>query len=270
MSNIQERVNSLRPNVVSFRFGKDGGAIIDAVFKKGWKIPVVKGIEASLAEEKNNYYMIYAKENGIGIDELFDFVQYVRELNRERELKHLLYNKKLIELKDLFKTNDLATLETLQYITNLPKIEEEVSSYDETSDEETLDLDASTSTPAPVTPEPIKPEPIVPEEPQRVVQTIPADEPRDATMAENSVMVSEKEIAEITKLNESRPATTGGPRNRPNPNGQVHSTEKVNGAGVELPPKKKPKVEVQEFKVPTSGSCNCGPEDACPACIDGK
>ena len=262
MSNIQERVNSLRPNVISFRFGNDGMAIIDAVFKKGWKIPDVKGIQASLAEKENNYYMIYAKEEGIGIDELFDFVQYVRELNQERELKHVLYQKKLVELKDLFKTNDLATLETLQYITNIPKIEEETSSYDEDTDDEELDLDAQTSTPQP---KPITPEPAKPKQP--VVQTIPADEPPEATMAENSVMVSEEKIKEITEINSKRPATK---QNRGPVNGVTHSTEKVNGAGVELPPKKKPRVEVKEFKVPTSGQCNCGPDDACPACIDTK
>jgi hypothetical protein len=272
MSNIQERINTLRPNVVSFRFGKDGMAIIDAVFKKGWKIPAVQGIEASIADEKSNYYMIYAKAEGVGIDELFDFVQYVRELNRERELKHILYQKKLVELKDLFKTNDLATLETLQYITNIPKIEEEKSSYDEETDEEQLDLDADTSTPTakpePIaTPQPITPEPVVEQAPQRVVQTIPAEEPRDATMADNSVIVSEEKIKEISELNSKRPSTN---ERRGPVNNVTHSTAKVNGAGVELPPKKKPRVEVQEFKVPATGQCNCGPDDACPACIDGK
>ena len=241
MSNIQERINALRPNVVSFRFGKDGMAIIDAVFKKGWKIPAVKGIEASIADEKSNYYMVYAKEEGVGIDELFDFVQYVRELNQERELKHVLYQRKLVELKELFKTTDLVTLETLQYITNIPKIEEETSSYDEENDGE--------------------------EAPQRVVQTVPADEPRDATMADNGVMVSEAKIKEITEINSKRPATN---ERRGPVNNVIHSTAKVNGAGVELPTKKKPRVEVQEFKVPATGTCSCGPEDACPSCIDIK
>ena len=277
MSNIQERINALRPNVVSFRFGKDGMAIIDAVFKKGWKIPAVKGIEASIADEKSNYYMVYAKEEGVGIDELFDFVQYVRELNQERELKHVLYQRKLVELKELFKTTDLVTLETLQYITNIPKIEEETSSYDEENDGEELDLDSEPSSPV-LTPDPItapwsastKPitqEPVVEQAPQRVVQTVPADEPRDATMADNGVMVSEAKIKEITEINSKRPATN---ERRGPVNNVIHSTAKVNGAGVELPTKKKPRVEVQEFKVPATGTCSCGPEDACPSCIDIK
>ena len=255
MSNIQERINSLRPNVISFRFGSNGMPIIDAVFKKGWKIPQIQGIEASLAEEKNNYYMIFAKENHIGIDELLDFVQYVKEYNRERELKHVLYQTKLAELKDLFKNESLTTLETLQFITNIPKIEEDESSYDETDDEE-LDLDSEAPAVKATAAKPAQKPAQKPAAPQ--VQMIPADEPPEATMAENEVIIPAEKIAEISERNNSAPV--------------IHQTEKVAGNSINLPPKpnKKPRVEVQEFKVQATGECNCGPEDACPICIDSK
>jgi len=46
-----------------------------------------------------------------------------------------------------------------------------------------------------------------------------------------------------------------------------------NFGGVELPPKKGEKIKVETHELPsdmTEGECDCGPDQACPKCIDRK
>jgi len=273
MATIQERINSLRPYVVGFRFDEKGDAILDCVLKKSWKLPPSELVQSKLEDGASNYYTMFAKPNSkIGLDELFDYVEYVKDFNKEKELKLILYTQKNAELKELFRNNDLKTLNTLifQINTDFEELAEETFDSPES---EILDLDG----PAPVKqvkepvqqPKQIKQSIVEQQVPQPVKQNefiikpVPVQEPKDADFAENEVMVHKDAIDKIMEINSKVDERNIEQRLR------THQTTKVSG-GVELPPKR-PKVELEQFEVVTNGkSCNCGPNDACPLCINDK
>ena len=57
MKKLQQRVDSLKPYVISFRF-QDGASIVDAVFKDGWHVPQSEVILSQKGEAEDlNYHM---------------------------------------------------------------------------------------------------------------------------------------------------------------------------------------------------------------------
>lgn len=270
MATIQERINSLRPYVVGFRFDEKGNAVLDCVLKKTWKLPPSELVQSKLEDGASNYYTMFAKPNSkIGLDELFDYVEYVKDFNKEKELKQVLYTKKVMELKELFRNNDLKTLNTLIFQMNNDFEEISEETFD-SPESETLDLDEPTPTqqvkevihqPKQPVIEQQAPQPVKKNE--FIIKPVPVQEPRDAEFAENDVIVPKDTINKITEINSKVDERNIEQRLK------THQTNKVSG-GVELPPKK-PKVELEVFEVASNGNgCNCGPNDACPLCINDK
>lgn len=273
MATIQERINSLRPYVVGFRFDEKGNAILDCVLKKTWKLPPSELVQSKLEDGASNYYTMFAKPNSkIGLDELFDYVEYVKDFNKEKELKLVLYTKKVSELKELFRNNDLKTLNTLTFQMNTDFEELEEETFD-SPESEILDLDEVI--PVQQVKEPIQQpkqnkQPIIEQQaPQPVkknefvIKPVPIQEPKEADFAENEVIVHKDTINKIMEINSKVDEHNIEQRLK------THQTNKVVG-GVELPPKK-PKVELEVFEVTHNGKgCNCGPNDACPICINDK
>jgi hypothetical protein len=60
--------------------------------------------------------MLHSKVEGIGLDELLNYVDKTIKLNVEREKKHDLLKEKVNELKEVFKKNSLEKLKRLKFI----------------------------------------------------------------------------------------------------------------------------------------------------------
>ena len=115
MGNINNRVKELSPHVLSIRF-TDGLTVIDCAFKSGWAIPKSDIVGHETTPDKPNYYMLYPLNEKVGIDEMLDYVAYIKKVNIERELKIELLQVKINELKNIFSKNSLQKCKTVQFI----------------------------------------------------------------------------------------------------------------------------------------------------------
>jgi hypothetical protein len=98
MSELQNRLKLLQPHLVQLRF-PEGTPVVDMVFTKGWHVPTSEVIQSTKGDsEEVNYHMFYSVEDGIGLDEILDYIEKVIGLNIEREKKHALLKVKAKEL----------------------------------------------------------------------------------------------------------------------------------------------------------------------------
>lgn len=142
---IQSKLNSLKPYVQAMRFVEDY-PIIDAIFKKEWKVPsgsTIKVVEDVKAENpKFVSYNFFSENKAVGFDELLEYVSEVINLNIEREKKQELFKIKNQELKNLFlsKENSYNDLLNLDFIIKSKKEEsdENLDFNDEDLEEEKL------------------------------------------------------------------------------------------------------------------------------------
>ena len=102
---IQKRIDSLQPYVIQIRI-VNGSTVVDTVFKDGWKVPTSKVITTVKGDDPQaNYFMIYTEVEDLGLDDIFDYIEKVIEINIEREKKYELLKVKTEELKEVFKKN---------------------------------------------------------------------------------------------------------------------------------------------------------------------
>jgi hypothetical protein len=239
MANIQKILDSLKPYVIGFRY-VDGTPLVDAVFKEGWTVPEDKLVKRVKGNEEMNYYMVYSDVDGVGVDELFEYVERVIKLNQEREKKHDLLRKKVNELKELFQKHSLVKLANLKFVFN----EDLVPSLDEFDIEKEFTETLSESV-----------EPIVEtiEEPNtETIQTAPfLDEhgnPIELTEEEKEMLEEEARAERNRQMSKKR-----------NPTAK---------SKIELPPKSKIQLALANDEY--GPECDCGPDEACSKCIDSK
>lgn len=240
MSKIQEKLDSLQPYVSGIRY-VEGIQLVEASFSEGWIIPESTVIRKEKIE--NNYYMFFTQVEGITIDDLLDYVKSVIDINIEREKKHELLKEKVKELQILFKDNSLSKLQELKFAFNEPNLVPSLLEMDsdiltEIANEETL-------------------EPII-----EIQAPYAADEYDDEDEEERRIRLIEEE--NYRKQQESLYNKFNGPKNK------NQKTKVLNN--VELPPKNE-KIEVEVYDLPDElkeGECACGPEEACPKCLDSK
>ena len=245
MSKIQEKLDSLQPYVSGIRY-VEGIQIVEASFSEGWVIPESNVIRKEKIE--NNYYMFFTQVEGITIDDLLDYVKSVIDINIEREKKHELLKEKVKELQVLFKENSLSRLQELKFTFSEPNL---VPSL--------LDMDSDILTEI-ANEEPIEPQPNV-----DIQAPYSADEYDDEDEEERRIRLIEEE--NFRKQQEALYDKFNGTNNS---KGKNQKTKVLNN--VELPPKNQ-KIEVEVYDLPSElkeGECECGPEEACPKCLDSK
>lgn len=237
MSTIQEKINTLQPYLSGIRY-LDGLQLVDATFKDGWVIPDSKIIRKEKIE--NNYFMFFSEDKSVTIDDLLDYIGSIIELNIEREKKYELLRLKVKELQELFKEYPLSKLETLNFSFNNPVNDNDIPDFSVFD----INKDTNESTP----------------EINNVHET--EDEYYDEDEDEYEKEARLHEEAAIRAQQEKLMSKVGS---------NIKSKAKhINN--IELPPKGKA-IEVEVYDLPESmkeGDCNCGPEEACPKCLDEK
>ena len=142
MSNIQKTLDSLQPYVIGIRY-LEGTPLVDAVFKEGWTVPDDNKVKKVKGNDEMNYYMLFSEVNGVGLDDLLDYVKKTIDLNIEREKKHDLLKEKVNELKEIFKKTSLEKLKRLKFTFNeedlMPKLDDFDAEIEETFEEEIIE-----------------------------------------------------------------------------------------------------------------------------------
>lgn len=242
MSKIQEKLDSLQPYVVGIRYVQ-GVQLVEASFTEGWIIPDSTVIRKEKIEE--NYYMFFSDIEGVNIDDLLEYIKSIIDINIEREQKHELLKQKVKELQILFKDNSLTKLEKLKF--SFAEIDLVPSLLEMDSDILTEIANDNISLPNATKVE--------------IEAPYAADEYEDEDEEEKRVRLIEEQtyLEQQERLSEK----FNGPKGK-NKNKVLNN--------VELPPRNQ-KVEVEVYDLPEelkTGECNCGPEEACPKCMDDK
>ncbi len=229
---FQELFESLQPYVIGIRY-LEGTPLLDVVFKEGWLIPEDKNIKQVQGDTGMNYCMLYSDVQGIGLDELFEYVKKVINSNIEREKKSDFLKVKFNELKEIFKKHSLNQLQNLKF----------TFGEEEEFDVKISDLDEEVVEEATVENIPEQEQVIEPESINYL------DENR------NPIELSEEELELIEE------------ENRAKRNLKINQSKKINKVSkIELPKR------ITEAPVVSNNTsdCICGPDEACSKCIDTK
>jgi len=112
---VQEKLNALRPYVTGLRFVKNL-PVVDVIIKEGWNIFESDTVSYKPSSSNTNYFMVFPKNPEDTIDNVLTHVEYVIEVNIEKENKLVLLKAKIEELKTLFTNKPLIELEKLKFI----------------------------------------------------------------------------------------------------------------------------------------------------------
>lgn len=190
---ISKRLDSLQPHVLTIRYAQ-GLPVTDVLLREGWVIPKSEVISREKFEDQPNYYMFYSDKEGIGFDELLDYVEQIIKFNIEREKKHELLKKKVKELQILFKDTPLAKLEAMKFVLNG---EDLVGDF--------MDGDIE------LTEEPTVPEPPTPPEPRKIKEgEQPAPPPKTVKAGNTEVELPPKGEKIEVEVHELPPEMTEG------------------------------------------------------------
>jgi len=255
MGNLQETLNSLQPYVNSISYVSNKQVVV-AKFNNGWILPDSKLVTKVKSAEDSESYFIYSEVEGIGLDEILDYIRVVINVNLEREKKHMLLKEKIEELKTLFKKNTLAQLNKLRFMFNddlLISKSEDIELHD-------IDMiEPEASIPMPV--QQLPQSQVLTQQPQSTIEMEPVYEtelepqvvPENLTEEELEILEEEKRAENYRLYKQNNPQPIRQPR------GQTKNTVKKHQR-VELPPRQMAYV----------GGCDCGENEACEKCIDTK
>lgn len=113
---LQDRINSLKPYLLSVDFGDIPTANI--ALPEGWGKIGDQYIKLGLLSESNGKGMIcavYSEHETTTIDDILDYIKELIKMNLEREEKSELFYSKVEELKTLFDENSLEDIKTLVF-----------------------------------------------------------------------------------------------------------------------------------------------------------
>lgn len=254
MGNLQETLNSLQPYVSSISYVSNKQVVV-AKFNNGWILPDSKLVTKVKSAEDSESYFIYSEVEGIGLDEILDYIRVVINVNLEREKKHMLLKDKIEELKALFKKNTLAQLTKLRFVLTddmiIPKTED-IELHD-------IDIDEPEM---PVTLPPVqrlpKPE-VIQQPPEPIAELEPVYEPEPQVLPENMTEEELEILEEERRAENYRLYKQNNPQPVRQPKSQTKNTVKKHQR-VELPPR----------QMAFASDCDCGENEACEKCIDSK
>jgi hypothetical protein len=245
MSNIQKTLDSLRPYVIGIRY-VETTPVVDVVFKEGWSVPTDANIKMAKGEESMNYFLFFSESSKIGIDELLSHVEKIIKLNQEKEKKHELLRVMVNELKEIFKKTPLTKLNRLKFSFSDEELIPNLNEFD-------IDIEEEQE---PVVEEIFEEEIIEPTK-----QEVPTQTPSTYLDENgNTIQLTEEELEILEE--EARAA-----RNLKAIQNKKKPTIQTKVANVELPPRKKPEMVMNESY---DTDCECGPNEACDKCIDSK
>jgi len=115
MNMIQEKLNKLRPFVTGMRFIKNL-PIVDVILKDGWDMFESDVVTYKPSSNNVNYFMVFPKNPEDAIDVVLEHVEYILQVNIEKEEKLSLLRAKIEELKVLFTNKPLSELERLKFL----------------------------------------------------------------------------------------------------------------------------------------------------------
>jgi len=255
MTDINKRFEDLQPYVLAMRFNK-GLTVIDTMFKEGWVVPVSEDIGFETIADKPNYYMLYPKVDEAGISEILDYVQYVIDINVEREMKYNLLLQKVKELEELFKRSSLSKCESLKFT-----FDEVKKTMSEGMSLKDMPLDIVE--PAPVT----KPVQKVSKQAPRIeVGAQPMENKVNQPLPTIKVQDGEPPLTQVVEREVSADVDAWNKQTQ-----AEGVTARVGNEIIDLPPRNN-KVELETFDVPEI-ICNCDPRDpnqVCPVCYEQK
>lgn len=201
MGDLQKTLDSLQPYVIGIRY-VDGTPVVDVVYKEGWTLPESNIVKKAKGNEEMNYYMLFSEKDGIGLDELLEYVDITIKVNVEKEKKHELLKVKVNELKELFKKTSLTKLQRLQFTYNDEDLTPSINE---------LDIE-----------EPIEEESILPEIPT-IENTSIESIPEPMTDEDREILEEERRAENYKRFQENKKTST--------------QLEQIKNR-VELPPKK--------------------------------
>lgn len=248
MKKLEDALKELFPYLIGIRY-LEGTPVVDAVFKEGWTVPDDSKIKKAKGNDELNYYMIFSEIDGIGLDDLLNYVDKTIKVNLEREKKHDLLRTKVNELKEIFKKNSLTKLQRLKFSFAEEELVPNLNDFDIDIDDELEETII----------QPIQNE-------VEEYQPINEQQPIAAYLDENGnpIEMTEEELEllqEEARAERNRKAT-----------GKKKQTSNLNNLSkkIELPPKKKMEMVMSDDEYDTNNDCDCGPNEACSKCIDSK
>jgi len=216
----------------------EGLQLVDANFKEGWVFPESKLIRREKIND--NYYMFFSEDKTVTIDTLLDYIQTIITFNIEREVKYELLKVKVKELQELFKETPLSKLEYLRF------------TFDE------LTMDSNEFIP-----------PLSEMDDINVLNETTTSEVNSFDTSDD-FNEDEDEYEREARLHEEAAFRAQQEKLTTKLNGSKGKSKTVNN--IELPPKVN-SIEVEVYELPEEmkeGECDCGPNEACPKCMDKK
>ena len=247
MANLQKTLDALQPYVIGIRY-IDKMTVVDTIFKTGWTLPESKTVKKAKGEDESlNYYMIFSDIQGIGLDEILDYVTNVIKINIDREKKHELLRTKVNELKEFFKKHTLNELTKLKFVLAEEELVPELNDFDIEDSIEEIEEPAYTSLGVSIIEgdgDVIKYNAGEQEAIQNHIQNLSEEE--------QEILAEEARAANFMKMKEAQKT-----------NNAIKTKQKV-----ELPPRKKIGEAIMSNTL--MPDCDCGPLDACEKCIEFK
>jgi hypothetical protein len=247
MANLQKTLDALQPYVIGIRY-IDKMTVVDTIFKTGWTLPESKTVKKAKGEDESlNYYMIFSDIQGVGLDEILEYVANVIKINIDREKKHELLRTKVNELKEFFKKHTLNDLTKLKFVLAEEELVPELNEFDVDDSVDEIEEPVYTS-PGVSTSESDGDMIKYNADEQQAIQ----NHIENLTDDEKEMLAEEARAANYQRMKEAQKL-----------NGAVKSKQKV-----ELPPRKKiGEAIMSNTLMPV---CDCGPLDACEKCIEFK
>jgi hypothetical protein len=117
--NLHKELDDIFPYLISIR-KLENYVSIDLEFPKTWKYPKKFVDEKSMVEQKTNKENFRLLSFASSFEEsslhtLFENINGIIKYNKERELKDVLFQDKIVELKKLFEEHKLGDLQNLEF-----------------------------------------------------------------------------------------------------------------------------------------------------------